>query len=112
MHEKLEKSELAFQVYAKIVNCDGPNSNLEFVAGSYFAMAKYHHGRKEYANSRELFLKFVICVKKMHDLNQTMGIPLFNIEPENLGKMMQDMHQMLQASGELNDMKSYYLAVI
>ena len=104
MHEKLENGELAFQVYAKIVNCDGPNSNLEFVAGSYFAMAKYHHDRKEYAKSRELFLKFIICVKKMHDLNQMMAIPLFTKEPDNIGNLMQDSVQMLQASGELYDM--------
>ena len=67
VHEKLGNSELAFQVYSKIINCDGPNSNLEYVAGSYFAMAKIQHGRNEYVNSRELFVKFFICMKKLYD---------------------------------------------
>ena len=106
MHEKLDNSELALQVYTKIVNCDGPNSNLEFVAGAYFAMAKFHHGRNEYVKSRELFVKFFICVKKMHDLNKLMAIPLFTKEPDNIGKLMQESASMLQASGKLNNMKS------
>ena len=106
MHEKLDNSELAFQVYTKIVNCDGPNSNLEFVAGAYYAMAKFHHGRNEYVKCREYFVKCFICLKKMHDLNKIMAIPLFNKEPDKIGKLMQESVSMLQASGKLNNMIS------
>ena len=112
MHEKLENNDLAFQVYSKIVNCDGPNCNLEFVAGAYFAMAKYYYGRNEYVRSRELFVKFFISVKKMHDLNQMMAIPLFTKEPDNIGKLMQESASMLQATGELNDRYEILLGIL
>ena len=107
MHEKLGNSDLAFQVYSKIVNCNGPNSNLDFVTGSYFSMAKIHQGRNEYAKSREHFVKFLICAKKMHDLKQMMGIPLFTQEPENLGKMVQDsVPLLLQTGGQITKIVS------
>ena len=112
MDEKLENNDLAFQVYSKIVNIDGPKFNQElFVAGSYFAMAKYYFGRQEYANSRELFVKFFICGKNIYDLNQKVEISLFNEEPVNIATLWNDSVPMLQATGELNHMKFYHLAV-
>ena len=112
MHEKLENNDLAFQVYYKIVNCDGGrNSNLDYVAASYFEMAKLHHGRNEYVNSRELFVKFFICMKKLYDRKRQ---PALNREHFDVGKMIEDSASMLLATGEENDVncKICYFMVI
>ena len=104
VHEKLENIDLAFQVYLKIVNCDdGKNSNLDYVGASYFEMAKLHHDRNEYVNSRELFVKFFRCMKKLHDHKEHLVLTRGHI---NVEKLMEDSGSMLLATGEQNDMNS------
>ena len=93
-------SELAYQVYSKIVNCVETKSNLMYLTGSYFSLAKFHYEKNQSAKSRELFVKFFRCAEKMNDFNQMMAIPMFAQQPESVGEMMHECLPILLMTGK------------
>ena len=100
VHEKMGNTELAFEAYSKIVNCEESKSNLMYMAGSYFALGKIHYERDQSAKSRELFVKLYRCAEKMNECNQMMAIPLFTQQPESVGEMITECLPILLVTGE------------
>ena len=99
VHEKMGNTELAFETYSKIVNCEESKSNLMYMAGSYFALGNIHYERNESAKSREFFVKLFRCAEKMNDYNQMMAIPLFTQQPESVGEMITESLPILLMTG-------------